>query len=189
MIINIAKYHIEILMCFFAILIRFRNISSIMDCVGCEKCRLWGKLQILGIGTAIKVLLMSPSSPSSASSSSCDHHMDAQDPHDGRDVKDLVVNRQEVIALLNTLNQLSKSIVFASRMMAKHNDNRDNEDYLSRQKEEKSAGQSDMKATTEPILKLRTDGDLYLMKKSVGINKLNIKAKAKARNNAATNLP
>lgn len=26
----------------------FRNISSIMDCVGCEKCKLWGKLQVTG---------------------------------------------------------------------------------------------------------------------------------------------
>lgn len=25
---------------------KFRNISKIMDCVGCEKCRLWGKLQV-----------------------------------------------------------------------------------------------------------------------------------------------
>ncbi|KAL0301296.1 UNVERIFIED_CONTAM: Endoplasmic reticulum oxidoreductin-1 [Sesamum radiatum] len=24
----------------------FRNISALMDCVGCEKCRLWGKLQL-----------------------------------------------------------------------------------------------------------------------------------------------
>ncbi|VDP18253.1 unnamed protein product [Schistosoma margrebowiei] len=24
----------------------FRNISRIMDCIGCEKCRLWGKLQV-----------------------------------------------------------------------------------------------------------------------------------------------
>lgn len=24
----------------------FRNISRIMDCVGCDKCRLWGKLQV-----------------------------------------------------------------------------------------------------------------------------------------------
>ena len=35
----------------------FRNISRIMDCVSCEKCRVWGKLEILGLGTAIKVLL------------------------------------------------------------------------------------------------------------------------------------
>lgn len=25
---------------------KFRNISKIMDCVGCDKCRLWGKLQV-----------------------------------------------------------------------------------------------------------------------------------------------
>ncbi|KAM3248049.1 endoplasmic reticulum oxidoreductin-1-like [Capsicum annuum] len=25
---------------------QFRNISSIMDCVGCDKCQLWGKLQV-----------------------------------------------------------------------------------------------------------------------------------------------
>ncbi|CAG8777178.1 440_t:CDS:2, partial [Dentiscutata heterogama] len=35
---------------------RFRNVSKIMDCVGCDKCRLWGKLQISGIGTALKIL-------------------------------------------------------------------------------------------------------------------------------------
>ena len=29
----------------------FRNITTIMDCVGCEKCKLWGKLQLLGAGT------------------------------------------------------------------------------------------------------------------------------------------
>ena len=26
----------------------FQNITQVMDCVGCEKCKLWGKLQILG---------------------------------------------------------------------------------------------------------------------------------------------
>lgn len=35
---------------------KFRNISKIMDCVGCDKCRLWGKLQIQGMGTALKIL-------------------------------------------------------------------------------------------------------------------------------------
>ncbi|EDV29151.1 uncharacterized protein TRIADDRAFT_19638, partial [Trichoplax adhaerens] len=34
----------------------FRNISKIMDCVGCNKCRLWGKIQVRGIGTALKIL-------------------------------------------------------------------------------------------------------------------------------------
>lgn len=26
----------------------FRNITRVMDCVGCEKCKMWGKLQTLG---------------------------------------------------------------------------------------------------------------------------------------------
>lgn len=26
---------------------KFRNISKIMDCVGCDKCRLWGKIQVI----------------------------------------------------------------------------------------------------------------------------------------------
>ncbi|TMW39435.1 hypothetical protein DOY81_015485, partial [Sarcophaga bullata] len=35
---------------------KFRNISRIMDCVGCDKCKLWGKLQTQGLGTALKIL-------------------------------------------------------------------------------------------------------------------------------------
>lgn len=31
--------------------------SALMDCVGCEKCRLWGKLQVLGLGTSLQILL------------------------------------------------------------------------------------------------------------------------------------
>lgn len=72
---------------------KFRNISSLMDCVGCEKCRLWGKLQILGIGTAVKILLTS-------------QH------------EQLHLNRQEVIALVNTLRQFAVSIDFAATVTA-----------------------------------------------------------------------
>lgn len=28
--------------------LHFRNMTKAMDCVGCEKCKLWGKLQLLG---------------------------------------------------------------------------------------------------------------------------------------------
>eukprot|EP00250_Pteridium_aquilinum_P003588 c13893_g1_i1 orf=286-1605(-) len=67
---------------------QFRNISALMDCVGCEKCRLWGKLQILGLGTALEILFSenSPNPP--------------------------VLQRNEVIALLNLLNRLSESLIF-----------------------------------------------------------------------------
>jgi len=29
-----------------------------MDCISCQKCKLHGKLQLLGIGTALKILLV-----------------------------------------------------------------------------------------------------------------------------------
>jgi hypothetical protein len=35
---------------------KFRNITRIMDCVGCDKCRLWGKVQTKALGTALKIL-------------------------------------------------------------------------------------------------------------------------------------
>jgi hypothetical protein len=71
---------------------KFLNISRIMNCVTCEKCKLWGKLQIMGLGTAVKLLL-----PSATSGTS-----------------DIVINRQELVALINLLNQLGKSVGFAA---------------------------------------------------------------------------
>lgn len=35
----------------------FQNISSIMNCVGCEKCKVWSKLQVLGLSTAVKIIM------------------------------------------------------------------------------------------------------------------------------------
>ena len=71
-------------------LVKFHNISRIMDCVGCEKCRLWGKVQVLGLGTAIKVVLGRPEDRTA----------------DGT----LSFQRNEVIALINTVHQLAKSV-------------------------------------------------------------------------------
>jgi ERO1-like protein beta len=34
----------------------FRNVTRIMDCVDCYKCKLWGKVQTTGIATALKIL-------------------------------------------------------------------------------------------------------------------------------------
>lgn len=31
----------------------FRNISRIMDCVGCDKCKLWGKLQVRNLSNSL----------------------------------------------------------------------------------------------------------------------------------------
>lgn len=71
---------------------QFRNISTLMDCVGCEKCRLWGKLQVLGLGTALKILFS----------------VDGQE----NSSQTLQLQRNEVIALINLLNRLSESVKF-----------------------------------------------------------------------------
>ncbi|QFZ29769.1 putative endoplasmic reticulum oxidoreductin protein [Clavispora lusitaniae] len=68
---------------------RFRNVSAIMDCVGCDRCRMWGKLQTIGYGTALKILF------------------DSEDP----DIQHLVKFRRiELVALFNTFDRLSKSV-------------------------------------------------------------------------------
>jgi heme-degrading monooxygenase HmoA len=97
-------------------LARFRNISRILDCVSCEKCRLWGKLQILGIGTAIKILLTKEEDLMIKTFTDVDEEVEETRGYDSftssRDIS--LINRQEIIALINTLNQFSKSIEFAA---------------------------------------------------------------------------
>ncbi|XP_075048905.1 ERO1-like protein alpha [Mixophyes fleayi] len=73
----------------------FRNISRIMDCVGCIKCRLWGKLQTQGLGTALKILF----------SEKQIQNMPEIGPSYGFHLK-----RQEIVALLNAFGRISTSI-------------------------------------------------------------------------------
>ena len=68
---------------------RFRNVSRMMDCVGCDKCRLWGKLQTVGYGTALKVLF------------EYDETKNGENP---------VLRRTELVALVNTLARVSHSL-------------------------------------------------------------------------------
>jgi ERO1-like protein beta len=67
---------------------RFRNVSRIMDCVGCDKCRLWGKVQTAGYGAALKVLF--------------------EFDNNAADVPQL--KRTELVALFNTLGRISDSL-------------------------------------------------------------------------------
>lgn len=67
---------------------RFRNVSRIMDCVGCDKCRLWGKLQTAGYGAALKILF--------------------EFDNEGLEVPDL--KRTELVALFNLYARLSSSM-------------------------------------------------------------------------------
>jgi ERO1-like protein beta len=68
---------------------RFRNVSRLMDCVGCDKCRLWGKLQVNGYGTALKVLF------------DYDETKDGENPP---------LRRTELVALVNTYARISNSL-------------------------------------------------------------------------------
>lgn len=58
------------------------NISTILNCVECEKCRLFGKMQTYGVGTALKILLGYPT------------------PY----------KRNEIVALFNVFNKISMSV-------------------------------------------------------------------------------
>lgn len=70
----------------------FRNVSRIMDCVGCDKCRLWGKVQVTGVATALKILF----------------EMDekALDPVANPNM----LQRAELVAFINTLHRFSESL-------------------------------------------------------------------------------
>lgn len=81
---------------------RFRNVSRVMDCVGCDKCRLWGKVQTQGYGTALKVLFEIP-----------DYRKD-EDP----DHPTLRLRRTEMVALVNTLDRVGHSLLAYDGFMA-----------------------------------------------------------------------
>ncbi|KAG0052380.1 hypothetical protein BGZ83_002674 [Gryganskiella cystojenkinii] len=75
----------------------FRNITKIVSCVGCEKCRLWGKVQTSGLGTALKVLF-----------SYNDEHLNPiKHPN--------LLQRSEIVALFNTFNRVSESVESIAR--------------------------------------------------------------------------
>jgi len=65
-----------------------REISQVLDCVGCEKCKLHAKLEFLGLGTAVKILFS----------------------------QDATFERNEIIALMNTLGKYSDVLMFVRDM-------------------------------------------------------------------------
>jgi len=71
---------------------KFQNITQILDCLGCDRCKLWGKLQTQGIAAALKILLAADDEP-------------------------LELAKTEIIALMNTLNQVSMSVEHVSLAM------------------------------------------------------------------------
>ncbi|KAM6502014.1 hypothetical protein JOM56_001991 [Amanita muscaria] len=100
----------------------FRNVSHIMDCVGCDKCRLWGKVQITGLGTAMKVLFEVDDK--------------ALDPHANANL----LQRSEIVALFNTLHRFSESLEFVNDFRRKWSGTSSEESKRLVEEAEKSAG-------------------------------------------------
>lgn len=72
---------------------RFKNVTRIMDCVHCDRCKLWGKVQTTGYATSLKILFELNEADEAS--------------------KQRVVNKLtkfELISLINTFNRLSTSI-------------------------------------------------------------------------------
>lgn len=63
----------------------FHNVTSILNCVQCQQCKLHGKLVMLGYGTALKILFVKK-----------------------QELLDLT--RNEVVALINTIAKMSEAI-------------------------------------------------------------------------------
>ena len=69
---------------------RWAHLLKIMTCVGCDRCRLWGTVQTMGIGTALRVLLQ-----------------------DSESSQRISLSRQEAVALIHTLERFSSALVYA----------------------------------------------------------------------------
>lgn len=74
---------------------RFSKVNDLMDCVGCDRCRLWGKIQAAGYGTALKIVFELSESA-------------VEDPQSRELMAGL--RRSELVSLINTFDRLSKSI-------------------------------------------------------------------------------
>jgi hypothetical protein len=96
---------------------RFRNVSRLMDCVGCDKCRLWGKLQTAGYGTALKVLFefddAEGNQTTSDSPSLSPSLWSSPSPPSRQQLR-----RTELVALFNTLDRISSSLSALAKFRA-----------------------------------------------------------------------
>ncbi|KAG5638881.1 hypothetical protein H0H81_009184 [Sphagnurus paluster] len=101
----------------------FRNVTRIMDCVGCDKCRLWGKVQTTGLATAMKILF--------------ELDEKALDPYSNANL----LQRAEVVALINTLHRFVESLeaVNKFRTMWSEMSSEDSEDLITKTKHQSAA--------------------------------------------------
>ncbi|KAH7586290.1 Endoplasmic Reticulum Oxidoreductin 1 (ERO1) [Nakaseomyces glabratus] len=74
---------------------RFKNVTKIMDCVHCDRCKLWGKVQTTGMATSLKILF----------------DLDEADESSKQKFVDKLT-KYELIALFNTFDKLSESVEY-----------------------------------------------------------------------------
>ncbi|KAL6595877.1 ERO1-domain-containing protein [Neocallimastix californiae] len=127
---------------------QFRNITRIMDCVACEKCRLWGKLQITGLGTALKILFNNENADS------------------------ISLKRSEIVAFVNGFSKLSTSInmIEEFRELWKEKDNKEgSSSSTTEKKEEKKKETEELKSNNN--LFILTIGSLLvgLLMQRIGV--------------------
>lgn len=67
---------------------KFRNISEIMNCVSCQKCRMHGKLQIYGVATMLKILFS--------------------------EEENINLKRNELVSFVNMIGKVSSSIKYVT---------------------------------------------------------------------------
>ena len=72
-----------------AYLTYFTNMTKVMDCVDCMKCKAYGKMQILGLSVALRILLKK---------------------------SDTFLSRNELVAFVNTLSKWTESVHIIDRM-------------------------------------------------------------------------
>ena len=72
----------------------FRNVTKILDCVTCQKCKLHGKLAIKGLGTALTILLLP-------------EHLIQKS-----------LTREDVVSLVNTVTKFSDAIINYKKLVS-----------------------------------------------------------------------
>jgi len=97
---------------------RMHKTAQVIDCADCEKCRLWGKIQIKGLATAVRILL----TPSECIESNITPAKPGEKP-----CGKFKLTRGEIVALINSFHKLSNSVEylekFKNELLASHKHN------------------------------------------------------------------
>lgn len=80
---------------------RMHKTAQVIDCADCEKCRLWGKIQIKGLATAVRILL----TPTECIESNITPTESGEKP-----CGKFKLTRGEIVSLINGFHKISSSV-------------------------------------------------------------------------------